>query len=72
VAVEVDGGIGHTHRRATFGLMPARVAAVILPEPLEMSVEAWAELVDGRVAEEEAPSILHEGVVAWLVRLLGA
>jgi Uma2 family endonuclease len=60
--------------------MPARVAAAVIPEPPEMSVEAWAnmdedepgELVDGRVAEEEVPSILHEGVVAWLVRLLGA
>jgi Uma2 family endonuclease len=45
-----------------------------------MTIEEWAdldedepgELVDGRVEEEEVPSYLHEAVVAWLIRVLGA
>jgi len=43
-----------------------------------MSVDEWAaldedvtgELVDGRLEGEEAPSILHECVVRWLILLL--
>jgi Uma2 family endonuclease len=45
-----------------------------------MTIEEWAdldedepgELVDGRLEEEEVPSYLHEAVVAWLFRVLGA
>lgn len=45
-----------------------------------MTIDVWAdldddepgELVDGRVEEEEVPSYLHEAVVAWLIRVLGA
>jgi len=44
-----------------------------------MTLEAWAdldedepgELSQGRLVEEEVPSILHEIVVAWLLRVLG-
>jgi Uma2 family endonuclease len=44
-----------------------------------MSFDEWAamdedtpgELVDGRLEEEEVPDLLHELVVAWLVRTLG-
>lgn len=44
-----------------------------------ITLEAWAdldedepgELVDGRIEEEEVPSVLHEAVVAWLMRVLG-
>lgn len=44
-----------------------------------MTIEQWAdmpedeegELVDGRLAEEEMPSALHEVVVVWLIRVLG-
>lgn len=47
---------------------------------VEMTVDAWAaldedqpgELVDGRLEEEEMPTILHELVVAWLVSVLHA
>ena len=50
-------------------------------EPLRaMSLEEWAaldedepgELVDGLLEEEEVPSYLHELVVSWLIRSLGA
>ncbi len=45
-----------------------------------MTLEAWAdmdedepgELVDGRLVEEEVPSILHEGAVSWLIAALRA
>jgi Uma2 family endonuclease len=45
-----------------------------------MTLDEWAaldedepgELVDGRVEEEEMPTTLHEAVVSWLVRMLGA
>ncbi len=41
----------------------------------EMTLEQWAdlpedaegELVDGRLVEEEVPSLIHETVVVWLV-----
>lgn len=47
--------------------------------PARVPLEAWAdldedepgELVDGRIEEEEVPSVLHEAVVAWLMRVLG-
>lgn len=43
-----------------------------------ITLEAWAELdenapgelVDGHVVEEEVPSVLHEAVVAWFIRVL--
>ncbi len=46
----------------------------------EMTIEEWAdldedepgELVDGRLEEEEMPTFLHETVVSWLLRALGA
>jgi Uma2 family endonuclease len=49
-----------------------------LPPP-EMTIEQWAdmdeddpgELVDGQLVEEEVPDFDHEGVVAWLVLMLG-
>jgi len=45
-----------------------------------MSIEEWAdlpedepgELVDGYLQEEEMPGLLHEIVVAWLLRVLGS
>src|SRR5688572_20308424 len=48
------------------------------PMSRAMSVEEWAdlpedepgELVDGYLAEEEMPGLLHEIVVAWLFYLL--
>jgi Uma2 family endonuclease len=44
-----------------------------------MTFEEWAampedepgELVDGRLEEEEAPDLVHELVVSWLLHLLG-
>ncbi len=46
--------------------------------PAGLTLEAWAEmdedepgeLVEGRLVEEEVPSLLHEAVVAWLIRVL--
>ena len=48
--------------------------------PQTMTVEEWAamdedepgELVDGELVEEELPDYVHEVVVAWLIRVLGA
>jgi Uma2 family endonuclease len=45
-----------------------------------MSIDEWAalpedepgELVDGYLQEEEMPGLLHELVVAWLLRVLGS
>ncbi|HSN97986.1 MAG TPA: Uma2 family endonuclease [Candidatus Nanopelagicales bacterium] len=47
-------------------------------EPSGLTLEAWAdldedeegELVDGRLVEEEMPSVLHEAVVIWLIGIL--
>lgn len=47
---------------------------------LAMSIDEWAampedepgELVDGYLREEEMPGLLHEIVVAWLLRVLGS
>jgi Uma2 family endonuclease len=47
-----------------------------LGEP--MTLEQWAalpndepgELVDGRLADEEVPDLVHEAVVAWLIWIL--
>ncbi len=47
---------------------------------MEMTLEEWAdlpedeegELVDGRLEEEEVPSVLHEVVVMWLATTLYA
>ncbi|KYF66442.1 Uma2 family endonuclease [Sorangium cellulosum] len=57
----------------------ATVAASDAREPARITLEAWAdldedeagELVGGRIEEEEVPSVLHEAVVAWLMRVLG-
>ena len=46
----------------------------------ELTIDAWltldeddeGELVDGRLEEEEVPDSVHEAVVAWLVRVIGA
>jgi Uma2 family endonuclease len=58
----------------------AHAAAVEPPHLVQMTLEAWAsmdedepgELVDGYLVEEEVPSFLHEAVVSWLIRMLGA
>jgi len=47
---------------------------------VRMSLEEWAELpedtpgelVDGVLVEEEVPTLLHETVIVWLTRKLGA
>src|SRR3990172_2485052 len=47
---------------------------------MEMTLQEWAdlpddeegELVDGRLEEEEVPSLTHEEVVAWLIANLYA
>ncbi|MEJ7731565.1 MAG: Uma2 family endonuclease [Polyangiaceae bacterium] len=57
-----------------------RTVAARRLEPTPMSLEAWAdmdedepgELVDGFLEEEEVPTVLHEAVVSWLIRFLGA
>ena len=49
------------------------------PTPRAMSIDEWTalpedepgELVDGYLQEEEMPGLLHEIVVAWLLRVLG-
>jgi Uma2 family endonuclease len=49
-------------------------------EARPMSISEWenmpedepGELVDGRLEEEELASFVHEAVVVWLVRVLGA
>ena len=49
------------------------------PTPRAMSIDEWdalpedepGELVDGYLQEEEMPGLLHEIVVAWLLRVLG-
>lgn len=49
-------------------------------QPPTMSIDEWAalpedepgELVDGYLQEEEMPGLLHEIVVAWLLRVLGS
>jgi Uma2 family endonuclease len=46
----------------------------------ELTIDQWAalpeddsgELVDGRLEDEEVPDLVHETVVSWLVRVLGA
>jgi len=45
---------------------------VTLAEWADMDEDEPGELVDGVIEEEEVPSVLHELVVAWLVRVLGA
>lgn len=53
------------------------------PDPaldLPLTLEKWAELdediegelVDGRLEEEEMPTVLHEAIVAWLLKTLHA
>lgn len=64
--------------------MSASWIPVLMPRPLptgvEMSDAAWVELpeddagelVDGRLEEEEVPDFVHELVVSWLIRTIGA
>jgi Uma2 family endonuclease len=62
-------------------MVPSRAAERLSPPTLTgMTVEEWAdldedepgELVDFQLVEEEVPTNLHEAVVAWLMRVLGA
>lgn len=49
-------------------------------EPTRLTLDEWAdldedeegELVDGRLVEEEMPSLLHEVAVTWVIRRLDA
>jgi Uma2 family endonuclease len=58
----------------------AQGAVLDVHEPPGVTLEAWAdmdedepgELVDDRLVEEEVPSVLHEAVVVWLIRILDA
>ncbi len=61
--------------------MSAISAATTEPDPSAiLTLQAWAdldedepgELIDGRLVEEEEPSVLHATVVSWLLLLLGA
>ena len=54
--------------------------AAVRPPRTELTHDQWGdldddedgELVDGILVEEEIPSIAHEVVVSWLLRVLGA
>ncbi|MEM9454589.1 MAG: Uma2 family endonuclease [Myxococcota bacterium] len=54
---------------------PASSSDVAMPLSLAdwaaLSEEQPGELVDGRLVDEEVPSLEHEILVAWLVRMLG-
>ncbi len=60
--------------------MVSRGAPAGSPPSRGITLEAWAdmdedepgELVDGQIVEDEVPTNLHEAVVAWLMRTLGA
>jgi Uma2 family endonuclease len=43
-----------------------------LAEWIAMPEDEPGELVDGHLEEEEMPDLVHETVVAWLVRVLGS
>ena len=43
------------------------MAEMTLEEWIELPKDVRGELVDGRLVEEEVPSIEHETVVAWLI-----
>src|SRR5262245_42988688 len=58
----------------------SRPTAAEHPNERRMTIAEWCalpedepgELVDGLLVEEEMPDLIHETVVAWLVRMLGA
>ncbi len=59
--------MGHESAMGSPGL-----PAMTLDEWADLDEDEPGELVDGRLEEEEMPSYLHEAVVAWLIRVLGA
>jgi Uma2 family endonuclease len=52
--------------------MPPQAKAMTLAEWIAMPEDEPGELVDGFLVEEEMPDLVHETVVAWLVRVLGS
>ena len=57
----------------------SRTSTVTLPGEQKLTLEEWADLpedepgefVDGVLVEEEMADLVHEAVVAWLMRVLG-
>ncbi len=51
--------------------LPQLGRVITFEEWVAMDEDEPGELVDGRLEEEEVPDLIHEFVVAWLIRVLG-
>ncbi len=51
--------------------MTAHAQPMTLDEWFALDEEVKGELVDGFLVEEEVPDLIHEVVIAWLIRILG-